>query len=154
MASSSIKTVSGSDTLVLFDRVFNNMADDDVTTLTFPNELVTIKTGKNKNTLYAKNEQGNNCELVLKLSRGSDDDKFLNSQLLTQDRDLAGFTLCKGQFTQRMGDGAGNITSDIYNLDGGVFIKHVEAKENLSGDVAQAVATYTMKFALGTRALS
>ena len=154
MATGSIKTVTGSDTLVLFDRVLNNMADDDVTTLTFPTELVVIKTGKNKNTLYAKNEQGNNCELVLKLNRGSDDDKFLNSKLLSQNNDLASFVLAKGQFTKRLGDGLGNITNDIYNLEGGVFSKQIEAKENLSGDTAQAVATYTMKFALGTRALS
>ena len=150
-----IKTITGADTLTIFDRVLTQLADGDVTNITFPNELVTMKTGKNKNTIYAKNESGNNCELTIRVNRGSDDDKFLNSKKLLQDTgDFPSFVLASGQFVKRLGDGLGNVTKDIYNLEGGVFTKSLDVKENLEGDATQAVAVYTMKFALAARALS
>ena len=44
-------SLTGEDTLVLWDRVFTDLADDTVSEFTFPNNLVTVKTGKNQNTI-------------------------------------------------------------------------------------------------------
>lgn len=146
-----VKAITGKDTLTLFDRVINDTADADLTNITFPNDLFTVKTGKNENTLYALNAEGKNCELTLRLVRGSDDDKFMQSKISEMLRDPASFTLATGQLVKRIGNGEGGVTRDVYNLDGGIFTKLVEGKENSDGDIEQAVATYTMRFALATR---
>ncbi len=145
-------TITGDDTLTLYSgRVFTDLADDDVSTITFPADLVTLKTGKNKNTVYAKNEEGNNVQLVLRVIRGSSDDRFLNTQQATSDRDFAATELANGEFVKRLGDGQGNVVSDNYVLQGGIIMRRVDSKENVSGDTEQAIVVYTLMFALGTR---
>ena len=45
--------LSGSDTIVVNDRVLNDLADQDTAQLEFPNEIAGIKTGKNGNAIYS-----------------------------------------------------------------------------------------------------
>lgn len=146
-------TVTGNDTLTLFDRVFTDFADADNTTITFPNDLMNVKTGKNKNSIYALNETGNNCDLILRLNRGSADDRFMQSKLTEMQNDVPSFTLGEGEFVKRIGNGSGEVVSDIYTLQGGVFTRKTDTKENVEGDTEQAVVIYTMKFAVGTRSI-
>ena len=146
-------TITGKDTLTLSDRIFNDLADGDVSTITFPNDLVSLKTGKDGNTLYALNETGKNAEMVIRVVRGSSDDKFLNSLLASMKRDIPSFEVMTGTFVKRLGDGTGVVISDTYNLEGGIFKKEVEAKDNAEGDTEQAVAVYNLTFAKGNRAL-
>lgn len=149
----SVVTISGSDTLILNDKVFNDFADGDVSTLTFPNDLTSMKTGKNKNTIYAKNETGNNAQLVLRLVRGSADDIFLQESLSSLNRDFASFQLINGSFVKRLGDGNANIKNDVYLLSGGIFARNVDSKENVEGDTEQAVVVYTINFADANRGI-
>ena len=148
-----ISAVTGQDTLTLFGRVFNDFADGDNTTITFPNELVTMKTGKNKNTIYAINETGSNCDMVLRVMRGSADDRFLQGKFSEMNRDLPSFVLGEGEFVKRSGDGLGLVISDIYALKGGIFKRGIDAKENVEGDTEQAVSVYNLTFAIGTRSI-
>lgn len=147
-------TLTGDDTLMLWSRIFNDFADDSVIDIQYPNDLVTIKTGKNQNTIYAKNEQGNNVTAIFRVMMGSADDKFLNTKLESLKENFAGFILGSGTFTKFLGDGLGDIVNNVYNLTGGIIGKRIEAQENVSGDTNQAVAIYNMKFALGTRSLT
>ena len=56
-------TITGKDTLTLYSRVFTDFADGDASLLSHPNDLVEMKTGKNGNTIYTKNETGKKqCE--------------------------------------------------------------------------------------------
>lgn len=134
-------------TLTLFDRVFNDFADDDISAITFPNDLVTLKTGKNGNTIYSKNEPGRNSTAVLRLIRGSTDDQFLQTKLAQSKADFVGTQLAFGEFAMRLGDGQGNIVRDVYTLKGGVITRSVDGKENVSGDTTQGVSIYNMMFA-------
>ena len=145
--------ISGRDTLTLNDRVFTDLADGDVSVVTFSNDLTAIKTGKDGNTIYNLNAMGENCELVLRLVRGSDDDKYLNSQILSMKSDFPSFDLITGSFIKKVGDGNGNVTNDEYSLEGGVFKINVGAKENVEGDTESSVAVYTIQFATGNRAM-
>lgn len=145
------KAITGADTLTIFDRSITDFADGDTSAITFPNELFTVKTGKNENTIYAKNAAGQNAEMTLRVMRGSSDDKFLQSKLTELLRDPASFSLGEGQFTKRLGDGAGNVTREVYKLSGGIFMKQVEGNENADGETEQAVAIYTLKFSLAVR---
>ena len=145
--------ITGRDTLTIDNRVFTDLADSDVSMLTFPNDLTQMKTGKDGNTLFNINQTGNNAELVLRLVRGSDDDKFLNSKFRKMKSNLPEFTLMSGSFVKKIGDGSGNITNDEYSLAGGVFKKAVETKESAEGDTESAVSIYNLSFAQADRAL-
>lgn len=146
--------LSGNDTAVINNRSLVDFADGNVIELTFPNEIAMVKTGKNGNSVYGLNETGKQCEMKMRLIRGSADDKFMNNLLQQQNSNFAGFPLMIGQFIKKVGDGQGNITSDTYITSGGVFTKQVEAKSNVEGDSEQSVAIYTLKFSNAPRAIT
>lgn len=146
--------LSGDDTFILQGNKFSDLADQNVVELTFPNEIATVKTGKNGNTIYGLNETGKNCELKIRCIRGSADDKFLNNLLVSQQNNFSGFVLLSGSFIKELGDGQGNITHDTYILSGGVFTKFVDGKDNVEGDTEQSISMYTIKCAAAPRALT
>jgi len=149
-----ISALSGQDTIVLNGRVLVDLADGNVAELTYPNDIAAVKTGKNGNSLYALNESGKQADFKLRVVRGSDDDKYLLNLLNNQQNNFVGTVLLTGQFVKKIGDGAGNITNDIYNVSGGIFKKPVPGTQNVEGDTNQAVADYEMVFSNGPRALA
>lgn len=145
--------ISGKDTITINGRILNDFADGTVAEITFPNDLVTLKTGKSGNTIYGLNNTGRQCEVNLRLIRGGVDDKFLNALLLTQLSDFASFTLLTGTFVKNMGDGAGNITLDTYIMSGGTIKRPVDAMESSDGDANQSVSVWHLQFSNGPRAI-
>lgn len=146
-------TITGDDTLTLFNRVFVDIADGDTSAIAFPNDLVAMKTGKNGNAIYAKNAQGNNADLTLRLIKGSSDDEFLQSQLDAQERDFPSFALANGSFVKRLGDGLGNVKLEKFQMQGGVIRKTPDSKENVEGDTEQAVTVYQLMFTRAGRSI-
>lgn len=146
--------LSGSDTIVINNRPLADLADADCATLEFPNDIANVKTGKDGNAIYGLNESGKQCEVKLRVVRGSDDDKFLNNLQTQQQANFAGFTLMIGQFVKQLGDGQGVISSDTYIMSGGVFTKPPMAKTNVEGDTEQSVAIYTLKFSNAPRVIT
>lgn len=146
--------MSGNDTISINNRVLTDLADAMVVELTYPNDIASVKTGKNGNSIYGLNESGKQCEVKIRVIRGSADDKYLNGVLSQQGQNFAGFPLMIAQFIKKIGDGQGNITSDIYVLSGGVFTKFVEGKSNVEGDTEQSISIYTLKFSNSPRALT
>ena len=136
------------------NRILADFADGDCADLTFPNDIASVKTGKNGNSIYGLNESGKQAELKLRLIRGSADDKFMNNLLAQQQANFAGTNLMIGQFVKKMGDGQGNITSDTYITSGGVFAKQPEAKSNVEGNTDQSVVMYTVRFSNAPRVLT
>ena len=149
-----ISALTGNDTIQINDRVFVDFGDGDVVNFTYPNELVTPKTGKNGNSIYAYNETGEQVDAVLRVLRGSPDDKFLNSLKVSMKSDFPSFTLLSAEFTKRVGDGLGNVSNDIQTVSGGVFTKGIDAKDNAEGDTEQAIATYNFKFTNSKRKIA
>lgn len=141
-----IFTVTSNDTLVLNGRVFNDLASGAVTKIDLPNELVNIKTGKRGNSVIAQNAPGLNSNLTLRLNRGSSDDQFMNNILAGSQNDFPSTVLLGGSFVKRLGDGQGNVISDVYGLAGGAISKIPEAEENTDGDTAQGIVTWMVKF--------
>ena len=150
---SQVVSLVGNDTLQINDRVLLDLADGDVGALTFPNDVMGVKTGKNGNSLYAFNASGLMCELILRIIRGSDDDKYLNTLLLAMIADVPSFILMTSKIVKRVGDGQGDITNDTYALSGGVFTKQVETKSNVEGDTEQSLSIYHFKFTNSPRAI-
>lgn len=153
MSFGQVVSLTGNDTVVISGRVITNFADADNASLVFPNDIASVKTGKNGNALFALNEMGRQADAILRMIRGSPDDIFLNDLLSLQRADFASFILMTGQFTKRVGDGFGNILADTYLMQGGIFSKNVEVKSNVEGDTEQSLAIYPLKFANAIRAL-
>ena len=146
--------LSGQDTVIINNYVFTGLADENYVDLTFPNDIANVKTGKNGNSIYGFNATGKQCEVKIRVLRGSADDQFLNGLLASQQLQFAATILMTGQFIKKIGDGQGNITSDTYIMSGGVFTKIPEAKANSSGDTEQSLAIYTLKFTNAPRVLT
>ena len=146
--------LSGSDTIMLNNRIMNDLADGDVGHLTFPNDIATLKTGKNGNSIYSLNQTGKQAELAIRVIRGSSDDKYLNGLIVQQQANFAGTILNFGEFIKQIGDGKGNISLDTYIMSGGILTKIPEAKSNVEGDTAQSVIEYHLKFSNSPRVIT
>lgn len=146
--------LTGNDTIIINNRVISDFADSDVGTISFPNEIATLKTGKNGNSIYALNATGKQADVDVRVIRASADDKFFNSLLSAQDSNFAGFILLTGEFVKKVGDGQGNISKDTYIMNGGIFIKRVDAKSNAEGDTEQSVSIYKLRFSNAPRVIA
>lgn len=148
----SVYALTGNDTIQVADRVLKNFGDGNVAALTFPNDLVQVKTGKNGNSVFNTIASGQQSDLELRIIRGSADDRFLQSLLTQQRRDLPSFPLMGGYIVKRIGDGNANVTNDTIFLKGGVFSKIPEAAENTEGDTNTALTVYRLRFSDTARA--
>ena len=149
-----IQALTGADVIKINNTIFSDLAPGDTVTLEYPNELGVVKTGKNGNSIFAWNATGLNVKVKLRLIAGSTDDKTVQSLLASWIKDSSAFTLMTGQFIKTVGDGAGNKSSVTYDLSGGIFTKIPATKENVEGDIEQAVAVYELSFSNGPRSIS
>lgn len=148
-----VVSLTGNDTIKINGRILNDFADGDCAKISFPNDVMAVKTGKNGNSIYAINATGRQAEVELRIVRSSSDDKFLNQLLALMLNDPTTFVLMTCEFVKNVGDGAGNITQDIYSAVGGVFKKKPDAKDNVEGDIEQAVVVYNMIFSNSPRSI-
>ncbi len=147
-----ITSLTGKDSIIINGKTFNSdLADGDAIALDLPEEMFKFMTGKNGNTVYAKNEKGINANITMRLMRLSDSDKYLQSLFDSQVNDLASFTLMTGQFKKRLGDGNSNVFGDCYLLEGGSFIKQPIVSSNAEGTTDQSIAIWELFFAKATR---
>jgi hypothetical protein len=146
--------LTGNDTLQINGRIFSDFADADNVSATYPNAQANVKTGKNGNALFAYNASGVQVDMVVRLIRGSGDDKFLLGIQTLQNASFQSFTPMTGQYTKNIGDGQGNVTQDALTVAGGIIEKNVEAKSNVDGDTNQSVAEYHIRWATSSRTLT
>ena len=144
-------SLTGNDTISIGSRtggsiIITAFPDGDNAELTFPNDLTTVKTGKNGNSIYALNSSGIQSQLVLRVLRGTADHKFLLSIQAAYLANPPGFLLLTSKVVKRIGDGRGNIASDTYNLSGGVPTKIPGTTSNVGGDENQAIAVLSAAF--------
>ena len=143
----------GNDTIKIGQRIFSDFSSGEVAKVTYPTELATVKTGKNGNTIYVQNTAGFQANMELRVIRGSEDDKFMQSLLTGYRSDPVGFVLQNAELAKRIGDGSGNVKADVYILTGGIPTKQVEVSSNTEGDTEQALSVYTVIFATSDRAI-
>ncbi len=143
--------ITGSDTLTLYDRTFIDLADGDASMLEFPNDEVNIKTGKDGNSIFSRNEAGRNANLTLRLIKGSADDKFLQTKIADRKRDFVNAGFASGNIVKPFADAEGNFSQEVVTLNGGVISRSVDTKYNADGDTEQGVSIYRFKFARAER---
>ncbi|MDR2676130.1 MAG: hypothetical protein LBC18_15010, partial [Opitutaceae bacterium] len=140
MASS---TLTGNEVIKINGRIISDLASGDVGALTFPNEIMNVATGKGGNSIFAFNESGRQCELVLRVLAGGGDDRYLNGKFSEMLADPPAFVLLTGEIVKRTGDGQGGVRDYTYILSGGAFSKNVEASVNTEGNIEQGISVYT-----------
>jgi len=136
--------ITGKDSVTIDTRTLTEFATGDTYGIEMPNNLAEYKQGKNGNAVIAYNASGEQGVLTLKLVRGGADDKFMMARMQEFINDTPSFVVVSGEVIKRLGDGAGNITADLYQLSGGAFQKMPIIKEDVEGDTDQATVTYTI----------
>lgn len=149
----SIYALTGKDTITINNIPLNDFADGDIGTVDIPNDIFTLQTGKDGNTIFALDESGSNATLTVRLIASSADDKRLNG-LTPQSENFASTVVLTGSLVKMIGDGQGNISLNSYVFSGGMIQKLPNLKTNVNGDVSQAVIEYLIKFAKAARVIS
>ena len=148
----SIFTLTGDDSIIINDIPLNDFADGDIGSLSLPNNIFDMQTGKNGNTIFALDESGNNATLTVRVLMSSNDDKRLNG-MIPKSKGFAQSVLATGSVVKQVGDGQGNVSYNTYLLAGGMVQKKPDVKSNVNGDAQQAVVEYTIVFAEANRAI-
>jgi len=138
--------LAGKDVIIIDGEVISALADADAIKLDFSTPIGVMKVSKDGNAIYAMQYSGQVVKVTLRLVRGSADDQLLNSRLQDWIAAPADFELMTGSFIKRIGDGKGNILSEVYQIAGGIFDTIPSTKMNTEGDVEQSVTEYTMLF--------
>lgn len=144
-------SLTGTDTLSIFGRTITAFGTGDYFTFTLDAELFKVEVGKDGNAVYAFNAPGLVTKGVLKVLRGSRDDRFLNNLLAGMVADPSSFVLGTCVAVKRIGNGSGTISSDVYLFGGAVFSKFPGVKGNAQGETDQALVSYEIMFTSVTR---
>ena len=148
----SIFSLTGDDSIIINDIPLNDFADGDIGSLSLPNNMFDMQTGKNGNTIFALDESGNNATLTVRVLMSSNDDKRLNG-MIPKSKGFAQSVLATGSVVKQVGDGQGNVSYNTYLLAGGMVQKKPDVKSNVKGDAQQAVVEYIIVFAEANRAI-
>jgi hypothetical protein len=146
----------GKDTITIGGRLITDFGAGEIGKLSFATDIATVKTGKDANSIYIKNESGNQASLELKVIRGSGDDAFLNGKITNYKTDPTTFVLITAVLVKPFGIGIAGaaLKSDTYQCEGGIPTKQVEVVFNVEGDSEQAISVYTFIFAYASRTIS
>lgn len=145
--------LTGQDIIILNDLPLKDFADGDIGTLEVNNDLFSMTTGKNGNTIYAYDEAGRNATLTLRILMSSNDDKRLNG-LVPHPENFASTILINGSIVKMVGDGEGNISYNTYLLKGGMVQRKPNMVSNVNGEKQQAVVEYVIQFADAERSIA
>jgi len=140
-------SLTGADTIYFGTRLITDFSAGEVAKLTYANDLATVKTGKNGNTIYAYNSSSSQSSLDIKVIKGSDDDSVLQGRVQAYKYDPVGYKVDEVSITKSYGDGGKKVTNEKFQLQAGIPTKQVDATVNVDGDTDQAIAVYTWTFA-------
>ena len=144
--------LTGQDQIILNDIPLKDFADGDIGTLEISNDLFSMQTGKNGNTIFAYDEAGRNATLTVRILMSSNDDKRLNG-LVPKHEGFASTILINGSVVKMVGDGQGKISYNTYLLKGGMIHRKPNMTSNVNGETNQAVVEYTIQFADAERSI-
>jgi len=138
--------LTGNDVAQVNERVLSALADGDSIAVEALDDLGAIKAAKNGNILASEKRAGQAVKVSLRILIGSADDKFLNSLMALQTQDFSGISLLTGCFSKRVGDGQGNISTNVYQCANGIIQRVPSIKSSSEGDVEQSVKVYIIVY--------
>ena len=135
------------------DWVLTDFADGTVAELSAPNELSSLTTGYNGNSLGAHNEPGRQRDLTLRIVKGSGDDKRLNANYnLWKNRDIR-FKPLSFAFTKNVMHEDGSVTNDKVTCYFGLPAGQPVQMSDMAGNTEQVVSIYTIRFGNSERSM-
>ena len=153
------RSLFGADTLLFNARTLADFGSGEVAKITFPNEIASVKAGKEGNTIFVQNVTGLQAVLEIKVIRGSADDHYLLDKVKDYKAYPSLYVLDTATLTKLIGSGlsitggpddaphTGAQTSDKYTLNHGIPTKQQDVITNVDGDTEQAISVYTWTFA-------
>ena len=133
--------------------VLSDFADGTVAELSAPNELSSMTTGYNGNSLGAHNEPGRQRELTIRIVKGSEDDKRFNTNYnLWKNRDIR-FKPFNMTFTKNVAHNDGSITNDKVTCFFGLPTGQPTQMSDMAGNTEQVVSIYTIRFGSSERSM-
>lgn len=148
-----MQAFTANDIIEVDDELVTALANGDCAIITYPNDKMGMVTGKGGNTVGAHNEMGREADLVLRVVRGSPDDKRLNSRIIEWESRSENFKPITATFTKVIVVDGG-IANEVTTLKFGLPTKGVETRENVEGDTEQVIAIYNIRFGDSKRALA
>ncbi len=149
-----ISAVAGKDVLIINGQVLTGYADADAIKFEPQGPVAQMKVSKDGNSIYSMQYSGIVARLTVRLVRGCFDDTVINGLLQQWIADPATFTLLTGSYVKRIGDGKGNVTSEVYQFAGGVIESIPSGHSNMDGNTEQSVTVYTFLFRNDARLMS
>lgn len=135
------------------DWILSDFADGTVAELAAPNELSTITTGYNGNSLGSHNEPGRQRDLTLRLVKGSNDDKRLNKAYnMWKNRDMR-FRPLKMSFTKYVAHSDDSITVDTVECFFGLPAGQPGQMHDTAGNNEQVISIYSIRFGNSERSM-
>lgn len=148
-----MEAYTSNDIIEVDGEIVTTLGDGDTTNISYPNEIMSMKTGKNGNTVAAHNEMGREADLSIRVLKGGYDDKRFNSKLIAWANRSDDFEPMKATFTKVIHTDTG-IVNEVTSLKFGIPVKRIESRENVEGDSEQCFSTYIIRFGDSSRALS
>lgn len=146
-------SLTGKDTLKINGKICNDLGDGDCVVVDYPNDVATVKVGKNGNAIMAENANGKVAVMTVSTIRGGSTDRMLNGYLKIQEASFTSALMLTALAVKRIGHGIGITNADSLILAGGIFTKKPSYKDNVEGDTTQALAVYTITFTSSNRAI-
>lgn len=146
-------TLTGKDVIKIDGRLITALAAGDCGKVEFPEKIGQVKVSKDGGAVYTLVSSGLMAHLTLLVLRGSADDKYLRARLQEFKNDPSNFILVQGLISKRIGDGKGNITTDVYQCDDGIFDQQPGVLVNTEGAPEQGHVEYMITFRNGGSAL-
>lgn len=133
--------------------ILSDFADGTVAELSAPNELSTMTTGYNGNSLGAHNEPGRQRECTLRIVKAGSDDKRLNKNYnMWKNRDLR-FKPLSMSFTKNVAHSDGSVTRDTVECYFGLPAGQPTQSMDMAGSTDQVVSIYMLRFGNSERSM-
>ena len=137
---------TGADTIIIDDKLINDLADGNCISITFPISNVNIVDGKDGNVIVSKVE-GQRIDVTIRVLVNGETDKYLTNKFYQYRNDSVGYVGFDATFRKKTGDGKGNKTAKEVIGKVGFVDKLPDTVTNTAGDVANGIAEYVIHFA-------
>ena len=145
--------LTGDDSLNLMGHEFSEFASGNWFEMNPLTDAWSLSMGMGGNIHANYNIEGEIWGGMLRIIRGGNDDKFLNSYLQSSRINPIGMVMLAGVLTKRIGHGTGKISYERWVLKNGVYQRHVGITSAASGDAEVALTQYSFIFPAPIRAI-
>lgn len=137
---------TGADTIIIDERLINDLADGNCIQAVFPISNVNITDGKDGNVIVSKVE-GDRVDITIRVLLNGKTDKYLSNKYYEYKQNSVEYVGFNAIFRKKTGDGNGNKTVKEIVGKVGFVDKLPDTITNTAGDVSNGICEYVIHFA-------